>query len=92
MWKRVFKELAEIMGRTRNSLVDKICNLGLKKSRTTVFSEDEEKIIIENYPTNGAAFFSDVMPDKSYNTIKSYCNRHGIYKKHNTERSASETE
>lgn len=84
--KMQYKELAEIMGRSKDSLADKIMSLGLKKGKHTVFSEEEKKIILENYPTKGEAFFKAVMPDKKYSTIKSYCNRHGIYKR-NTERS-----
>lgn len=91
--KMEYKKLAEIMGRTLNSVADKISNMGLKKGRHTVFTQEEIDFIVENYPTQGPSFFCKNMPDKSYNTIRSYCNRHGIHKKkRNTERSTQETE
>jgi hypothetical protein len=86
--KMEYKELALIMGRTQNSLSDKILELGLRKDRYTVFSRVEIKYIINNYPTKGEKFFKEKLPHIKYNTIKSFCNRKGIVKiKHNTERS-----
>ena len=48
-------------------------------------------IIKENYSSKSKEFFEEKMPDVSYNTIKSYCNRHGIYRD-NTEPSRLETD
>lgn len=86
--KMEYRELAEIMGRTLNSVSDKILELGLRKGRKTVFNSEEIEFIKIHYPYEGEKYFKIHLPHISYNTIKSYCNRNQIYKiKHNTERS-----
>lgn len=85
-----YDELARIMGRPKYSVIDKAANLGLKKTRRSIFSKEEVKIIEENYPFEGESFFKEKIPDKTYKQIASYCQRNKIYK-HDTERSHEET-
>ena len=88
--KMEYEEIAQTLNRPKSSVADKILSLGLYKGHRTVLTAEQIRFIKENYSSKPKKFFDEKMPDVSYNTIKSYCNRHGIYKD-NTEPSRMET-
>ncbi|WP_419544695.1 HNH endonuclease [Negativibacillus massiliensis] len=88
--KMEYEEIAQTLNRPKSSVADKILSLGLYKGHRTVLTAEQIRFIKENYSSKPQKFFDEKMPDVSYNTIKSYCNRHGIYKD-NTEPSRMET-
>lgn len=69
--------IAEFLKRPRSSVVDKACQLGIKKKFLT---QEEEELLIKHYPTSTREELQKLFPSKKYNSIKSYANRLGLVK------------
>lgn len=75
-----YQEIADILCRPKSSVADKALSLGLYKGHRSVLTKSQIQFILKHYPTKPKEFFYEKMPEISYNTIRSYCNRHQIFK------------
>jgi 5-methylcytosine-specific restriction endonuclease McrA len=80
--KMTYEELANIMNRPKNSVSDKILELGLNKRKnyTGLFSDEEKELVKKYYPIMDKNELMKLFPNRTYGSISSFARRNKIKK------------